>query len=71
MCYYRAADEHGVIEQEKPSVHPQLGEKLFLIPGHCDTTVNLYDWYVGIRGFNTPDAHVEALWPVAARGAIA
>ena len=21
-----------------------------LVPGHCDPTVNLYDWYVGIRG---------------------
>ena len=47
-----------------------LARRLFLIPGHCDPTVNLYDWYVGIRGFGTPNAHVETLWPVAARGAI-
>ena len=40
-----------------------LGDKLKLIPGHCDPTVNLYDWYVGYRG-----NRVEALWPIAARG---
>jgi 3-hydroxy-D-aspartate aldolase len=35
-----------------------------LIPGHCDPTVNLHDWYIGVRG-----GRVEALWPIAARGA--
>jgi 3-hydroxy-D-aspartate aldolase len=43
---------------------PRLGEKLMLIPGHCDPTINLHDWYVGIR-----NGRVEALWPVSARGA--
>jgi D-serine deaminase-like pyridoxal phosphate-dependent protein len=43
---------------------------VLLIPGHCDPTVNLYDWYVGVRGFGTPNAHVETLWPVTARGAV-
>ena len=37
--------------------------KIRLVPGHCDPTVNLYDWYVGIRG-----NRVEALWPITARG---
>ncbi|MBT6140315.1 MAG: DSD1 family PLP-dependent enzyme, partial [Rhodospirillaceae bacterium] len=41
-----------------------LGSKIKLIPGHCDPTVNLFDWYVGIRA-----GKVEALWSVAARGA--
>jgi len=31
---------------------------------HCDPTVNLHDWYVGVR-----NGRVEALWPVSARGA--
>ncbi|MCZ6847071.1 MAG: DSD1 family PLP-dependent enzyme, partial [Alphaproteobacteria bacterium] len=43
-----------------------LGEAVMLIPGHCDPTVNLYDWYVGIRGET-----VERVWPVAARGRLA
>ena len=37
----------------------------WLVPGHCDPTVNLYDWIVGVRG-----TRVECLWPVAARGAL-
>lgn len=43
---------------------PRLGEKIRLIPGHCDPTVNLYDWLVCYRG-----ERVEAVWPVTARGA--
>ncbi|MGH8696564.1 MAG: DSD1 family PLP-dependent enzyme, partial [Burkholderiales bacterium] len=43
---------------------PALGDKLRLVPGHCDPTVNLYDWLVCVRG-----ERVAALWPIAARGA--
>ena len=49
---------------------PRLGDKILLIPGHCDPTVNLHDWYVGVRGMGTADARVEVVWPVAARGAL-
>jgi D-serine deaminase-like pyridoxal phosphate-dependent protein len=61
--YVRAADEHGKLLLKDPGRPVMLGEKLRLIPGHCDPTVNLYDWFVGYRG-----DRVEALWPVAARG---
>ena len=44
---------------------PALGEKLRLVPGHCDPTVDRHDWYVGVR-----NGRVECLWPVAARGAM-
>jgi 3-hydroxy-D-aspartate aldolase len=40
-----------------------LGDKIRLIPGHCDPTVNLYDWYVCIRA-----NRVGQLWPITARG---
>ena len=43
----------------------RLNDKLKLVPGHCDPTVNVYDWYVAIR-----DDRVEALWPVTARGMV-
>jgi hypothetical protein len=33
-------------------------------------TVNLYDWYAGVRGLGAPAAHVEALWPITGRGAV-
>ena len=59
--YVKASDEHGVIELHGRSL--ALGEKLKLIPGHCDPTVNLYDYYWVHR-----DGYVHALWPVSARG---
>ena len=43
----------------------KLGEKVKLIPGHCDPTVNLYDHFIGIR-----NERVEAIWPITARGAL-
>jgi len=61
--YTRASDEHGVIELAGPG-SVALGQKIRLVPGHCDPTVNLYDWLVCCRG-----DLVEALWPISARGA--
>jgi len=60
--YTHASDEHGWVEGRKL---PDLGDKLLLVPGHCDPTVNLYDWYVCVRR-----GIVEALWPITARGAV-
>ena len=34
-----------------------------LVPGHCDPTCNVHDWYVGVR-----NGKVEKIWPVSARG---
>jgi len=65
LTYARASDEHGVVEVAAGAQAPALGEKLLLVPGHCDPTVNLYDWYVAVRG-----GRVEALWPITARGAL-
>ena len=62
--YVKASDEHGVL-QIKGATRFKVGDKLRLIPGHCDPTVNLYDWYVCIR-----NDVVEALWPITARGAL-
>jgi 3-hydroxy-D-aspartate aldolase len=63
--YVRASDEHGVLKIAAGAKPPKLGEKLLLVPGHCDPTVNLYDQFVCVR-----EGKVEALWPVAARGAV-
>ena len=59
--YINASDEHGVIED--PNGVLRINEKLKLIPGHCDPTCNLHDWYVGVR-----NGKVEVVWPVSARG---
>ena len=67
--YVSASDEHGTLAIEPGAGAPAHGEKLLLVPGHCDPTVNLHDWYVAIRDLHGPNATVEALWPVAARGA--
>jgi 3-hydroxy-D-aspartate aldolase len=62
LTFARASDEHGVIRADPASL-PRAGERLLLIPGHCDPTVNLYDHYVCIR-----HGRVEAVWPITARG---
>jgi 3-hydroxy-D-aspartate aldolase len=65
ISYAKGTDEHGVLDVDPGAAPPDLGERIWLIPGHCDPTVNLYDWIVGMRG-----ATVECLWSVAARGAL-
>jgi D-serine deaminase-like pyridoxal phosphate-dependent protein len=42
---------------------------LWLIPGHCDPTVNLYDFLIGVRG-GLMDGVVERIIRVDARGAL-
>ena len=63
--YVKASDEHGVLKITAGARAPKLGEKLLLVPGHCDPTVNLYDCFVCVR-----KGKVEALWAVTARGAV-
>ncbi len=64
--YASASDEHGTLRAEDPAALPRIGQKVRLVPGHCDPTVDRYDWYVGVR-----KGRVECLWPVAARGGMA
>lgn len=65
--YTGASDEHGklmVSESVRGGNNDlKIGDKVRLVPGHIDPTVNMYDWYVCIR-----DGRVEALWPITARG---
>ena len=63
--FRKASDEHGVLEVVAGASAPSLGDRLLLVPGHCDPTVNLYDWIVAYRG-----DRVEHVWPVAGRGAL-
>ena len=64
--FVSASDEHGKLDVGSETAMPKLGDKLRLVPGHCDPTVDRYDWFVGVRG-----GRVECLWPVAARGGMA
>jgi 3-hydroxy-D-aspartate aldolase len=60
--YERASDEHNRLGATN---RLGIGNKIRLVSGHCDPTVNLYDWYVAVRG-----NRVEQLWPITARGAV-
>ena len=59
--YIKCSDEHGVVAD--PDGVLAVNDKLKLVPGHCDPTCNVHDWYVGVR-----NGKVETLWPVSARG---
>ena len=59
--YIKCSDEHGVISD--PNGVLKVNDKLRLVPGHCDPTANVHDWYVGVR-----NGKVEVVWPVSARG---
>lgn len=69
LSYAAANDEHGVVKLSQGALQPLLGSRLWLVPGHIDPTVNLHDWYVGVRG-GLVDGVVETIWPVAARGCV-
>ncbi len=61
--YVEASDEHGVVLD--PDGRLKINDRLKLVPGHCDPTCNLHDWYVGVR-----NGVVECVWPVSARGKV-
>ena len=42
-----------------------VGDKLRLVPSHCDTTINLYDQYIVLK-----DNKVVDVWPVDTRGRV-
>jgi 3-hydroxy-D-aspartate aldolase len=65
VSYTSASDEHGKLQYGSETAAPKVGEKVRLVPGHCDPTVDKFDWYVGVR-----KGRVESLWPVAARGGL-
>jgi D-serine deaminase-like pyridoxal phosphate-dependent protein len=61
LDYIKCSDEHGVISD--PNNRLRINDRLLLIPGHCDPTVNLFDRLVAFRGIR-----IERVWPVTARG---
>ncbi len=61
--YKMAGDEHGKLMLGGNSVDLSVGDKIKVVPNHCDTTVMLYDWFVGMRG-----GRVESVWPIPGRG---
>ncbi len=66
LDYANGGDEHGIL---RGAVLPALGDTVWLIPGHCDPTVNLHDHLLGVRG-GLESGTVEQIIRVDARGAL-
>ncbi|GKS92881.1 DSD1 family PLP-dependent enzyme [Acidovorax sp. SUPP2825] len=70
LRYANGGDEHGILYADGNKARlPSLGRMLWLIPGHCDPTVNLYDFLIGVRG-GLAHGVVERIIRVDARGAL-
>ena len=60
--FQSGGDEHGILFDVPEGILP-VGSTVQLVPSHCDPTVNLHDYFVGVR-----EGKVEALWEIDARG---
>ena len=70
LRYANGGDEHGLIYADGPKARlPALGRMLWLVPGHCDPTVNLHNFLIGVRG-GLAAGVVERIIRVDARGAL-
>lgn len=70
LLYVNGGDEHGILRRARPDAElPELGRTLWLIPGHCDPTVNLHDTMIGVTG-GLRGGKVERIIRVDARGAL-
>lgn len=61
--YSVAGDEYGALRLQNPSRDLKVGDQLQIMPGHCDTTVNLHNVFFGVR-----KGVVEHVWPIEGRG---
>ncbi|GFS11070.1 D-3-hydroxyaspartate aldolase [Elysia marginata] len=73
LTFSNGGDEHGIV---RPSGNLKVGDQVWLIPGHCDPTVNMHNWIVGvgdqvwlIPGHCDPTVNMHN-WIVGVRGGI-
>lgn len=70
LTYANGGDEHGILRLAGDGGRlPSLGSTVWLIPGHCDPTVNLHDHMIGVKG-GLQKGRVERIIRVDARGAL-
>ena len=62
--YEPAGDEHGQIKGLAKQLRP--GDHIWIVPSHCDTTINIHNRYVLFRD----DGRVEGEVPILARGQV-
>ncbi len=68
--FFNGGDEHGILKPAGASRRvPAIGRMLWLIPGHCDPTVNLHDAMIGVTG-GLRNGIVDRIIRVDARGAL-
>lgn len=64
-CVSRLNAEHGILRLEGADARQlRVGDRIPLFPAYAEAIVNQHDYFVGVRG-----GVVEAVWPIAARGA--
>jgi D-serine deaminase-like pyridoxal phosphate-dependent protein len=70
LQYLNGGDEHGILKPANGNQRvPRLDETVWLIPGHCDPTVNLHNHLIGISG-GLEHGRVDKVIRVDARGAL-
>ncbi|HET8747127.1 MAG TPA: DSD1 family PLP-dependent enzyme [Ramlibacter sp.] len=70
LDYLNGGDEHGLLKPARGNQRvPRLDETVWLIPGHCDPTVNLHNHLVGVVG-GLQQGRVDKIIRVDARGAL-
>jgi len=70
LDYFNGGDEHGILRLAAGNTClPELGQPLWLIPGHCDPTVNLHEVMIGVSG-GLQAGTVKRIIRVDARGAM-
>ncbi|MGV3569051.1 MAG: DSD1 family PLP-dependent enzyme [Ramlibacter sp.] len=68
--FANGGDEHGILRPAGGNQRvPMLDEVVWLIPGHCDPTVNLHNFIIGVAG-GLERGKVEKIIRVDARGAL-
>ena len=63
--YGGSGDEYGALSFRDSALADKIkvGDKVQVTPGHCDTTVNLYNVFFAVR-----KGVVEQVWPIEGRG---
>ena len=70
LDFFNGGDEHGILRPASSGHRvPEIGRMLWLVPGHCDPTVNLHDHMIGVKG-GLLHGTVDRILGVDARGAL-
>jgi D-serine deaminase-like pyridoxal phosphate-dependent protein len=68
--YLNGGDEHGILKPAGGNQRvPHLDDTVWLIPGHCDPTVNLHNYMIGVTG-GLEKGRVDKIIRIDARGAL-